>query len=206
MSALINSVEYALATAASDTVKVAKFVETSALPVLKKAQADQTTIEAVTSLVSPQAANIERAGFAVLGVVIKAIDNAGTAVGSNFLNVTLDAQLIADIKAPRRLRARCQLRLHGRSRTARHPLTRPDEALRKVLGMDTDDLIGFIHRMDDVMLATYPLTAHLEHASQSKYSWLRSHNHVRSSHWDGRLAASKTPDRDGGHRRLLRCG
>ena len=70
MTALITSVEHALATAASDTVKVAKFVETSVLPLLKKAQADQSTIEAVTALVSPQAANIERAGFAILGLVM----------------------------------------------------------------------------------------------------------------------------------------
>jgi hypothetical protein len=99
MSALINSVEHAFATAASDTVRVAKFVETSVLPVLKKAQADQSTIEAVTALVSPQAANIERVGFAVLGVVIKSIDAAGAAAGANGLNVILDAQLVADIKA-----------------------------------------------------------------------------------------------------------
>ena len=38
-------------------------------------------------------------GFAVLGVVIKAIDDAGTAVTANGLNVTLDTQLIADIKS-----------------------------------------------------------------------------------------------------------
>ena len=69
MSVLITNIEHARATAASDTVKVAKFVETSVLPVLKKAQA--STIESVTALVSPQAANIERAGFAVLGVVIQ---------------------------------------------------------------------------------------------------------------------------------------
>jgi hypothetical protein len=50
-------------------------------------------------LVSPQAANIERVGFAVLGVVIKAIDDAGSAAGANGLNVTLDAQLVADIKS-----------------------------------------------------------------------------------------------------------
>jgi hypothetical protein len=61
MSALITSVEHALAVAASDTVKVAKFVETSVLPVLKSAQANESTIEAVTSLVSPQPANTERA-------------------------------------------------------------------------------------------------------------------------------------------------
>jgi hypothetical protein len=99
MSALINSIEHSLAVAASDTVKVAKFVETSVLPVLKKAQADQGTIEAVTALVSPQAANIERAGFAVLGVVINALDAAGAAGAANGLNVTLHAQLVADIKA-----------------------------------------------------------------------------------------------------------
>jgi hypothetical protein len=38
MSTLISSVEHALATAASDTVKVAKFVETSILPALKQAR------------------------------------------------------------------------------------------------------------------------------------------------------------------------
>jgi hypothetical protein len=58
-----------------------------------------STIEAVTTLVSPQAANIERVGFAVLGVVIKALDDAGTAAGANGLNVSLDAQLVADIKS-----------------------------------------------------------------------------------------------------------
>jgi len=99
MSALITNVEHALAVAASDTVKVAKFVETSVLPVLKSAQANQSTIEAVTSLVRPQAANIERAGFVVLGVVIDALDAAGAAAGANGLNVTLDAQLVADSKA-----------------------------------------------------------------------------------------------------------
>ena len=95
----MNSVEHDLAVAAQDVVKTAKFVETSVLPVLKSAQANQSTIESITSLVSPQAANIERAGFAVLGVVINALDAAGTAAGANGLNVTFDAQLVADIKA-----------------------------------------------------------------------------------------------------------
>ena len=99
MSALITSVEHALAAAASDTVKAAKFVETSVLPVLKTVKADESTIEAVTALVSPSAANIERAGFAVLGVVINALDAGGAAAGANGLNVSLDAQLIADIKS-----------------------------------------------------------------------------------------------------------
>jgi hypothetical protein len=61
--------------------------------------ANASTIEAVTALVSPQAANIERVGFAVLGVAIKAIDDAGTAGGAGGLNLSLDAQLVADIKS-----------------------------------------------------------------------------------------------------------
>jgi hypothetical protein len=99
MTALITSVEHALAVAASDVVKTAKFVETSVLPALKTAQANEATIESITSLVSPSAANIERAGFAVLGVVINALDAAGAAASANGLNVTFDAQLVADIKA-----------------------------------------------------------------------------------------------------------
>ena len=80
-------------------MKAAKFVETSVLPVLKSAEANASTNEAVTSLISPQAANIERVGFAVFGVVINALDAAGAAAGANGLNVTLDAQLVADVKA-----------------------------------------------------------------------------------------------------------
>jgi BioD-like phosphotransacetylase family protein len=99
MSALITSVEHALAVAAQDVVKTAKFAETSVLPALKSAQANQSTIESITSLVDPQAANIERAGFAVLGVIINAIDGAGAAAGTSGLNITLDAQLVADVKA-----------------------------------------------------------------------------------------------------------
>ena len=91
--------EHALAVAAQDVVKTAKFVETSVLPALKTAQANEATIESITSLVSPSAANIERAGFAVLGVIINAIDAAGSAASANGLNVTLDAQLVADVKA-----------------------------------------------------------------------------------------------------------
>ena len=90
MSALLSSIEHTFAAAASDVVKVAKFVEQSVLPALKKVQAEAPTM---------QAADIERVGFAVLGVVIKAIDDAGAAAGANGLNISLDAQLVADIKS-----------------------------------------------------------------------------------------------------------
>jgi len=38
-------------------------------------------------------------GLALIGVVIKAIDDAGTAAGASGLNVSLDAQLVAEINS-----------------------------------------------------------------------------------------------------------
>lgn len=99
MSVLFTNVEHVLATAASDVVKVAKFVEMKVVPVLKSVDAEASTVEAVTALVSPQAANIERLGFALLGLVIEAMDKADQAALANGLNVTLDKQLLEDVKA-----------------------------------------------------------------------------------------------------------
>jgi hypothetical protein len=45
--------------------------------------------------------------------------------------------------------------------------------------------------VDDLKLAAYRLTAHLEHASQSKYDRLHSDNHALYSYWDGRWGAQK---------------
>jgi len=95
----INKLEHALATAASDIVKAAKFVQHQVLPTLQKVKADEGTVEAITGLVSPQAVNIERVAFAVLGLAIKVMNDAGTAADANGLNLTLDAQLVADLKS-----------------------------------------------------------------------------------------------------------
>lgn len=96
---IISSIESKLATVARDAVKAAQFVEQKVLPVLQKANADASTIESITGLVSPQAASIEAAAFTVLGVVIKAVEDAETAAGSSGLSVSLDAALVADLKA-----------------------------------------------------------------------------------------------------------
>ena len=96
---LILTLGHAYAVAIGDLKKAATFVETKALPALQKLEVEAPTIEAITALVSPQLANIERVGDAVLGVVIQAIEDAGTAAASGGLNVTLDAALVADIKA-----------------------------------------------------------------------------------------------------------
>ena len=96
---LILTLGHAYAVAIGDLKKAATFVETKALPALQKLEVEAPTIEAITALVSPQLANIERVGDAVLGVVIQAIEDAGAAVGAGGMSVSLDAALVADIKA-----------------------------------------------------------------------------------------------------------
>jgi hypothetical protein len=90
-----QKVEHAIASVAHDIVKVARAV----VPVLQKVQGQEATVEALTSLVDPNAVNIERAAFAVLGKICVAISDAGNAVAANGLNLQMDAQEIADLKA-----------------------------------------------------------------------------------------------------------
>jgi hypothetical protein len=96
---LITTADHAYAAAAKDVVSAANFIQGKVLPVLQKANAQSATIEAITGLVSPAAANVERAAFAVLGTIIKSIEAAGAAAGAGGLNVQLDGALVADVKA-----------------------------------------------------------------------------------------------------------
>lgn len=96
---LITTMEHVYAIAIGDMKKAGAFVQSKLLPALTKAEASAGTIEAITGLVSPQLENIERVGAAVLGVVIKAIEDAGAAAGAGGVSVSLDAALIADVKA-----------------------------------------------------------------------------------------------------------
>ena len=96
---LLSTLDHAYAVAIGDIKKAGKWVETLALPALKAIHAEAPVIESITALVSPQLANIERTGDAVLGVVIKAIEDAGAAAGACGLQVSLDAALVADIRA-----------------------------------------------------------------------------------------------------------
>ncbi len=96
---LITSLQHAYAVGIQDLIKVKNTIEKTVLPAMVKAEASAPTIEAITALVSPAAANIERTGFAVLGVVIKAIEDANTAAAAGGVSISLDAALVADIKA-----------------------------------------------------------------------------------------------------------
>ena len=91
----IQKAEHAVASVAHDIVKVARAV----VPVLQKVQGQEATVEALTSLVDPNAVNIERSAFAVLGKICVAITDAGNAVAANGINVQLDTQEIADLKS-----------------------------------------------------------------------------------------------------------
>jgi hypothetical protein len=91
----ITKVEHALAVVAQDIVRFAKAVA----PIFKKIQASESMIEALTNLVDPNAVAAERAAFALLGKVCAALEHLGDAAAANGVNIQLDAQELADIRA-----------------------------------------------------------------------------------------------------------
>jgi hypothetical protein len=90
-----SSIGHLFATVAHDIVKGLKTIE----HVLANVQASAPQIEAITAIVDPKAADIERAAFAVLGTVAHAVDSADAATSANGLNVALDAEFVAAVKA-----------------------------------------------------------------------------------------------------------
>lgn len=83
------------ATVAADIVKGARAVAS----VMIKAEKAEPDTEALTALFFPQAVELERGAFALLGVAAQAVTDAGNAAEANGVNVRLDAQLVADIKS-----------------------------------------------------------------------------------------------------------
>jgi hypothetical protein len=95
MSFGFKNIGHFFATVASDIVKGARAVG----GVMIKVGTSETEIEAITSLFFPQAVALERGAFALLGLAAQAVSEAGDAAAANGLNITLDQQLVADIKA-----------------------------------------------------------------------------------------------------------
>jgi hypothetical protein len=96
----------AFTTVAHDIVAGAKILKSTLLKaigetpvIIKKIEADAPEVEALTSLVFPEAAAIERTSLDVLTVVANAIHDAGDAEAAKGLNVSFDQALINDIKA-----------------------------------------------------------------------------------------------------------
>jgi hypothetical protein len=83
-----SKIKAGLAAAEGDAVKMASFLETNA-----------PEINALASLAGPGAIGVTNTALSVLNVVITAVKGAGAAGAANGLNVSLDAALIAEVKA-----------------------------------------------------------------------------------------------------------
>jgi len=94
MSFGFKNIGHFFATVAGDIVKGARAVAS----VMLKAQKAEPEIEAISSLFFPQAVELERGAFALLGMAAQAVKETGDAAAANGINIVLDQQLIADIK------------------------------------------------------------------------------------------------------------
>ena len=90
-----KNIGHFFATVAGDVVKGARAVAGA----MAKAQKAEPEIEALTALFFPQAVELERGAFALLGMAAQAVTEAGDSAEANGLNIALDKQLVADIKA-----------------------------------------------------------------------------------------------------------
>ncbi len=95
MSFGFRSIGHFFASMAGDVVKGARAVA----GVMAKVGKVEPEIEALTKLFFPQAVELERGAFALLGMAAHAVSETGDAAAANGLNIVLDQQLIADIKA-----------------------------------------------------------------------------------------------------------
>src|SRR5262249_28775740 len=94
MSFGFKNIGHFFATVAGDIVKGARAVA----GVMIKVGKAEPEVEAVSALFFPGAVELERGAFALLGLAAQAVSDAGSAAEQNGINITLDAQLIADIK------------------------------------------------------------------------------------------------------------
>jgi hypothetical protein len=94
---LVQSAEHAYAAAAKEMVAIAKFVKSEVVPALKKVEAGAAVIEQITGLIDPAAENIERAAFAMLGMMLHVIDTAGE-LTNGAVNLEVGADLIAELR------------------------------------------------------------------------------------------------------------
>jgi len=95
MSFGFKNVGHFFATVAGDIVKGARAVAT----VMVKVGKAEPEVEAISSLFFPQAVALERGAFALLGLAAQAVHEAGDVAEAKGVNLVLDQELIADIKA-----------------------------------------------------------------------------------------------------------
>src|SRR6201996_1840290 len=89
-----QSAGHAFASLLKDVVTVSK----KAVTVMSDVQSEAVLIEALTALVSPQAAAVEQIAFGALGELVAAVQATETAAGANGVNVSFDASVVAEVK------------------------------------------------------------------------------------------------------------
>ena len=90
-----QSTGHAFASLFKDVVTVSKKVVIA----LGSLQNEAPVIESLTSLVSPQAAEVEQIAFGALGELLAAVQATETAAGANGVNVSFDASVVAEVRA-----------------------------------------------------------------------------------------------------------
>ncbi len=93
------SIGHFFASVGKDVVKFAKAAGPVVSKIDAKVEANKPVIEAVSGLISPQAASIEDAAFALFGKAAHAIQSNTDAVNAGGLNLQLDTQTVEDLKA-----------------------------------------------------------------------------------------------------------
>jgi ABC-type transporter Mla subunit MlaD len=94
-----TSVSHFFARMGKDIVQVAKLAGPLAAKVDRTLEANKPLIEGLSALISPAAPAIEDAAFALLGHVAGALQSTSAAVDQKGLNLQLDQETIAAIKA-----------------------------------------------------------------------------------------------------------
>lgn len=89
-----QNVGHAFASLFKDVVTVSKKVVSA----LGTVQNEETVVESLTSLVSPQAAAVEQIAFGALGELVAAVNALESAAGANGVNVSFDASVVAEVK------------------------------------------------------------------------------------------------------------
>jgi hypothetical protein len=89
-----QSAGHAFASLFKDIVTVSKKVVT----VMSGIENEAPLIESLTGLVSPQAAAVEQIAFGALGELVAAVNASEAAAGSDGVNVSFDASVVAEVK------------------------------------------------------------------------------------------------------------
>jgi hypothetical protein len=89
-----QSAGHAFASLFKDVVTISKKV----IDALGTVQNEETLVESLTGLVSPQAVAIEQIAFGALGELVAAVNATETAASANGINVSFDASVVAEVK------------------------------------------------------------------------------------------------------------